>query len=96
MPRRPAPSFKVLLAALRSTLTAQTATARWLLGFAKQSNALLAKPLFSHPARGLGEYHRKTCSLSIENILPFLAPPRFLPVGIARGVGGLTEFIRSS
>jgi hypothetical protein len=59
MPRRPAPSVKVLLAALRSTLTAQTATARWLLGFAKQSHALLAKPLFSQPARCLGEYHKK-------------------------------------
>jgi hypothetical protein len=44
-------------------LTAQTATARWLLGFAKQSHALLAKPLFSQPARGLGEYHKKKLAL---------------------------------
>jgi hypothetical protein len=40
-------------------LTAQTATARWLLGFAKQSHALLANPFFSQLARGLGEYHKK-------------------------------------
>ena len=84
MPRRSAPSVKVLLAALRSTLTAQTDTARWLLGFAKQSHALLANPLFSQPARSLGEYHKKTCTLSIENILTVLAGPGDFALRISR------------